>query len=144
MAFSSERSSATNQPELPLSGSVNSNVVAVNGRCILKREGSLQVVCVAGLPMAHWKEGDLIARAHAMVSLVHCGYAEQNEVAHAFGCSTRTLRRYQRDYESYGMAGLGRSNRRRLIVFSDAGPLVIRYSKKSNTNLMVSCRGLRP
>jgi len=49
-----------------------------------------------------------MAEAHAMVSLVLNGYADQNEVAHAFRCSTRTLRRQQRRFETGGMNALGR------------------------------------
>jgi len=102
------------QPELPLSLPLSSDVIAINGRCVYKREGRVRMVCVAGLPMHHWAEGDATGQAHAMVSLVQCGYAEQTEVARAFGCSTRTLRRYERQYEVHGMAGLGRSGGRPL------------------------------
>ena len=70
------------------------------------------MVSVAGLPMHHWAEGDTMAAAYAMVSLVHCGYADQNEVAKAFGCSTRTLRRQERRYERLGIEGLGRKKGR--------------------------------
>ena len=50
-----------------------------------------------------------MAEAYVMVSLVQCGYADQNEVALAFGCSARTLRRHQRRYEAGGMSTLGKS-----------------------------------
>ena len=58
--------------------------------------------------MYHWVEGDRTAAAYAMVSLVRGGYADQNDVARSFGCSTRTLRRYQRCFETGGMSALGR------------------------------------
>lgn len=59
--------------------------------------------------MAHWKDGDRSTEAYAMVSLVLNGYADQNEVARVFGCSTRTLRRHQRRFESGGITVLGRT-----------------------------------
>ncbi len=43
-----------------------------------------------------------------MVSLVERGYADQNDVARAFECSTRTVRRHQRRFEDGGIAALGR------------------------------------
>lgn len=62
--------------------------------------------------MHQWIQGDAAAEAYARVSLVRCGYADQNEVAKAFGCSTRTLRREERRYERLGMQGLGRARGR--------------------------------
>ena len=58
--------------------------------------------------MHHWTDGDCATQAYAMVSLVRCGYADQNDVARSFGCSARTLRRYQRGFETGGMSALGR------------------------------------
>ena len=52
-----------------------------------------------------------MAEAHAMVSLVEQGWADQNDVARAFGCSARTLRRDQRRYEEGGLAALGQPRR---------------------------------
>ena len=37
-----------------------------------------------------------------MVSLVEQGWADQNDVARAFGCSARSIRRYQRRFEAGG------------------------------------------
>ena len=47
-------------------------------------------------------------RRHAMVSLVDQGWANQVEVARAFNCSVRTVRRHQQRFEESGLAGLGR------------------------------------
>lgn len=96
------------QIELPLRLSFPRDTVLINARCTLRRQGTLRLVSVAGLPMHHWAEGDRIAEAYAMVSLLQCGYAEQTEVARSFGCSTRTVRRLQRRYEIGGIAGLGK------------------------------------
>jgi transposase len=43
-----------------------------------------------------------------MVMLVDSGFAQQTEVARAFGKSERSIRRYQERYAQAGMAGLGR------------------------------------
>jgi transposase len=48
-----------------------------------------------------------MAEAHAMVNLVEQGWADQNDVARAFGYSARTLRRDQCRYEEGGLAALG-------------------------------------
>ena len=95
------------QPELPLPQPRPSDTIAINGRCTLRQDGKLRLVCVAGLVMHHWTVGDQTAEAYAMVSLVHCGYADQNEVARAFGYSPRTLRRRQRRWEEGGLSSLG-------------------------------------
>ena len=100
---------ANPQLPLPLPDTPPSATVSINGRCTLRRADGLCVVTVAGLPMQHWAVGDRMGEAHAMVSLVLNGYADQNEVARAFGCSTRTLRRHQRRFESGGMNTLGRA-----------------------------------
>ena len=56
-----------------------------------------------------------------MVSLVEQGWADQNDVARAFGCSARTVRRDQQRFEEGGLAALGQrrgypKGRRRLHV----------------------------
>jgi hypothetical protein len=43
-----------------------------------------------------------------MVMLVESGFAQQTEVARAFGKSERTVRRQQERYVQGGMVGLGR------------------------------------
>jgi DNA-binding CsgD family transcriptional regulator len=68
------------------------------------------VVVVAGVVTAHYGLGDRMAEAHAMVSLVEQGWADQNDVARAFGYSPRTLRRHQRRFEAGGLAALGRGS----------------------------------
>src|SRR5690606_39140681 len=62
---------------------------------------------------------DAVAAAYATVFLVDAGYATQKEVAIAFGCSERTVRRHQERYREGGMAALAtrsgwRPGRRRL------------------------------
>jgi transposase len=62
------------------------------------------------MPIAQYAVGDRMSEAHAMVSLVDLGWADQNDVAKAFGYSARTLRRYQQRFAEGGLAALGRPN----------------------------------
>ena len=107
------------QQALPLPSPAPSNNVVINARCSLRREADQRVIVVAGLPVHHYCAGDAAAEAYAMVFLVDSGFAQQTEVARAFGCSVRTVRRNQRRYAQGGMAALGheggwRRGRRRI------------------------------
>ena len=66
------------------------------------------VVTVSGIVLAHYDVADRAAEAHAMVSLVEQGLADQNDVARCFACTARTVRRHQRRFEEAGLAALGR------------------------------------
>jgi hypothetical protein len=95
------------QRALALPPSAPSSAVVINGRATLRAEGEQRVVVVAGLPVHHYVAGDSVAEAYAMVFLVDSGFAQQNEVARAFRCAVRTVRRHQRRYGPGGMAGQG-------------------------------------
>lgn len=88
---------ARNPPELQ----------AINDRCQIRTQDGHRVVMVAGIGLAHYATADRLAEAHAMVSLVAQGWAEQNDGARAFGYSARTLRRDQRRYAEGGLAAPG-------------------------------------
>src|SRR5882724_10378767 len=85
-----------------------SNNVLINSRCSLRIEADQCVVVVGGLPVHHYCAEDAVAEAYAMVFLVESGFAQQTDVARAFGRSVRTVRRHQRRYAQGGMAALGR------------------------------------
>jgi transposase len=97
------------QPELFSPASAPTDAVAINARCSLKTCDGRRVVLVAGLPIAHYATGDAMAEAYAMVQLVEQGWADQIDVARAFGRAERSVRRYQRRFEDGGLAALGRS-----------------------------------
>jgi transposase len=80
----------------------------VNARCLIRTQAGHRVVIVAGVVIAQYALGDRMAEAHAMVSLIDQGWAEQKEVARAFNCSARSVRRHQRRFEDDGLAALGR------------------------------------
>ena len=107
------------QQELPLPPAVSSGVHSINARCVLRAEGEHRVVVVAGLPVQHYSAQDAVAAAYAMVFLVDAGYATQKEVAVAYDCAERTVRRHQERYHEGGMAALAtrsgwRAGRRRV------------------------------
>jgi hypothetical protein len=82
--------------------------VQINDRCVIRTRDGHRVVVVSGVALAQYTVGDRMAEAHAMVSLVEQGWADQNDVARAFGCSARTVRRQQRRFEAGGLPALGR------------------------------------
>jgi DNA-binding CsgD family transcriptional regulator len=107
------------QQDLPLPATGPSGVTIINPRCSLRAQAEHRVVVVAGLPVHHYSADDAVAAAYAMVFLVDAGYATQREVAVAFGCSERTVRRHQNRYHDGGMAALAarsgwRAGRRRV------------------------------
>ena len=79
----------------------------INERCLVRTQEGHRVVIVSGVVLAHYALGDRMAEAHAMVSLVEQGWADQNDVARVFGCSVRTVRRDQHRYEDGGLVALG-------------------------------------
>ena len=81
-----------------------SNTVVINARCSLRVEADQRVIVVGGLPVHHYRAEDAVAEAYAMVFLVESGFARQTEVARAFACSVRTVRRNQARYAKGGMA----------------------------------------
>ncbi len=87
---------------------VPDGIVVINDHCRFRRSEGFWVVTAGGLPLAHFAEGDKAGEAYAMVCLVDLGWAQQTEVARAFGCDVRTVRRHQRRFEEGGLSALGR------------------------------------
>ncbi len=96
------------QDDLFPDGGVGDGIVFINERCRLQRRDGFCVVSVGGVPLAHFAVGDRMGEAFAIVSLVEHGLARQTQVARAFGCDVRTVRRHQRRVEEGGLAALGR------------------------------------
>ena len=82
--------------------------ILINDRCLIRTEQDHRIVIVSGIPLAQYAVGDQMAESYAMVSLVEQGWASQKEVARAFGCSTRSVRRYQCRLDNGGLPALGR------------------------------------
>ena len=109
------------QLPLPLrrSPASESDPIIINARCRLLRDGDYRAVAIAGLPIHYYRADDGVAAAYAVVLLVNSGFATQEELASAFGCSVRTVRRQQRRYAAGGMSALAaragwRPGRRRI------------------------------
>ena len=95
------------QLALALPTSAASNTVVINARCSMRMAAEQRVVVVGGLPVHSYRAGDVVAEAYAMVFLVESGFARQTDVARAFDCSVRSVRRYQGRYAQGGMTALG-------------------------------------
>jgi transposase len=87
-------------------------VIIVNDRVCLRAEGLRRVVVVHGVIVAHYDMNDHTAEEYAMLTLLDSGYAEQKEIARAFSCSERSIRRYTQRFESGGLPALGRTRGR--------------------------------
>jgi len=98
---------ATGQKAWPFP-EVATDDVWVNAYCQLRDRDGYRVVTVRGVVIAHYVLGNRMGEALAMTSLVDQGHATQVEVARAFGCSERTVRRHQRRLEDGGLSALGR------------------------------------
>jgi transposase len=83
-------------------------VVVINGRCQVRSRDGRRLIVVGGTVVAQYGVGDHMSESLGMVNLVEQGYAEQVDVARAFGCTARTVRRYRDRFERCGLAGLGR------------------------------------
>src|SRR5205814_5616968 len=86
-------------------------MVFVNDRVSFQTEAKQRVILVHGVAYSHYSLEDRIAEAYALVKLYESGYADQNDLARAFGYSTRTLRRFQ---QRLHRGGLNRSEERRV------------------------------
>lgn len=84
--------------------------VVINDRCLVRTQNGWRLVIASGIVLSQYALGDSMAEAHAMVSLVEQSWADQNDVARAFSCSVRTVRRHQRRFESGGLSALGQPN----------------------------------
>ena len=83
-------------------------VTFINDQCRIQKRGRWRVVTARGGTLVPYMEGDRGGEAYAMVILVGQGWAKQKEVAAAFGCDERTVRRNERRFEDEGLSGLGR------------------------------------
>jgi len=82
--------------------------VFINERCQIRASAGWRAVIYGGIALWHYAATDRTEEAYAMVSLVERSLALQKEIAVAFGCDVRTVRRDQRRYEDGGLSALGR------------------------------------
>ncbi|NWG13972.1 MAG: helix-turn-helix domain-containing protein, partial [Acidobacteria bacterium] len=91
-------------------------VISVNDRVCLHSKGLRRVVVVHGVIVAHYDMRDRAAEEYAMLTLLDSGYADQKEIARAFRCSERSIRRYAQRFELSGLPALGRTAGRRAAI----------------------------
>jgi transposase-like protein len=89
-----------------------SGTVWVNHHVYFSTEETERVIFIHGVAFAHYEVSDRAAEAYAMVSLFESGYANQKNIARAFGVSARSLHRYQERLEAGGLAALARTDGR--------------------------------
>jgi hypothetical protein len=112
--------------------------VFVNDRVSSRTEGTQRVISVHGVVFAHYDVSDRVAEAYALVTLVDSGYADQNDLAHAFGYSTRSLRRYRTRFEAGGLAALVRPPGRPVATRAEPSG----SPKRDETILRLKTKGL--
>jgi len=98
-----------NTPELFPSATPPPGYTYINERCLLQTNNERRVVSVFGIILAQYAVSDRMSEAYAMVCLVEQGHAMQNQVARAFGFSTRTIRRFLERFLSGGLPALTRT-----------------------------------
>ncbi len=111
-------------------------LIIVNNRVHIRTEATHRVVSAHGVVLAHYDVGDRAAEAYAMVTLFELGYAGQDEIAHAFAYSTRSLRRYQERFAASGLLALGRPRGR------PADPTASRVDGRDRTILRLKAKGV--
>jgi len=82
--------------------------ITVNDGCYMHVDGDSRVVVIHGMPVMPFQASDRALLAYVMLSLVDQGWATQRQVARAFDCTTRTVRRHKQRFEQGGLSGLGR------------------------------------
>lgn len=130
-------------PELFSLAANPNGLVHINARCLLQTRDERRVVSMLGIVLAQYCVGDRMSEAHAMVNLVDQGHADQNDVARAFRCTTRTVRRAQERFAQGGLAALARTvgypkGRRRLPQTRDR--LVSRLKTEGHSNYDIARR----
>jgi transposase len=118
-------------------------VAVVNDRCQVRSRDGRRLVIVSGIVVAQYAVGDRMAESLAMVNLVEQGYAEQAAVAWAFGCSSRTVRRYQERLAAGGVVALGRGGgypRGRARLRASQGRVLLQLKARGLSNRVIAQR----
>src|SRR2546422_4768031 len=110
----SEQKELLSFPPLP------GGTVYVNDHVGFRTEGTERVISVHGVVFAHYDIGDRAAEAYTMITLWESEYASQIEIARSFGCSARSLRRYQERFHAGGISALVRGPGRPPAGFKNA------------------------
>jgi len=116
----------------------------INHQCLYRtRDGNRIVIGSPGIVLHQYPVQDRIAEAYAMVSLVNQSWANQREVASAFGCSVRTLRRYQQHFLEGGLGALAHRSgypRGRRRLRASRTKLIQRLKSEGHSNREIARR----
>jgi transposase len=112
-------------------------MVFVNDRVSSQTEANQRVILVHGVVHSHYSLEDRTAEAYALVELYESGYADQNDLARAFGYSTRTLRRFQKRFQAGGLDALVRSEGRPAGTATEPKP-----TTRDRTILQLKAQGI--
>jgi len=85
---------------------------AINDRCCIRDCEDMRTVFVWGNALFRYDITDEVTQRYAAVTLVTEGWAQQQEVAAAFGVGVSTVRLWQRKHDKRGLSGLMRKKRR--------------------------------
>src|SRR6266566_9695810 len=124
------------QPELFSVPAPGPGSAMVNHHVCVQTEGDQRAILVHGIVFSHYSTQDRAAEAYAMVTLFESGYADQNDIAHSFGYSTRTIRRYQQRLETGGLRALARAQGRPPA----SSPLPAKIPARDHTILRLKAR----
>lgn len=119
------------------------DTLVVNDRCVIRTQDGHRVVLGSGIVLSQYAVGDRMAEANAMVGLVEQGWADQNDVARAFGCSVRTVRRHQRRFDDGGLSALGHGSgypRGRRRLRASRRKLIHRLKSEGHSNCEIARR----
>src|SRR6266851_4580822 len=134
------------QPELLPAPVLLPGSAMVNHHVCVQTEGDQRAILVHGIVFSHYSTQDRAAEAYAMVTLFESGYADQNDIAHSFGYSTRTLRRHQQRLKTGGLRALARSEGRppassfRSTRISQRDRTILRLKAKERSNRWIAGR----
>src|SRR6266851_776279 len=134
------------QPELLPAPVLLPGSAMVNHHVCVQTEGDQLAILVHGIVFSHYSTQDRAAEAYAMVTLFESGYADQNDIAHSFGYSTRTLRRHQQRLKTGGLRALARSEGRppassfRSTRISQRDRTILRLKAKERSNRWIAGR----
>lgn len=102
------------------------------------------MVLVHGVIVANYDKNDHAAEEYAMLTLLDSGYAKQEEIACAFSCSARSIRRYAQRFELGGLAVLGRARGRPSKVApqktDDRSLTILRMKERGFSNRSIARR----
>ena len=92
--------------QLALLDPVESDVLVVNGRCVIYEEHGIRVVMVAGVPVYRYHRDDKGAENVFVAQALQSRFATSGELAAVLGRTARTLRGIRQQFEAGGVSAV--------------------------------------